>query len=184
MSWQTILMVILIPLIAYSVILWLGVIMWTYNDIRERTRDSWSRWVSVLLVVLFNFPGLVLYLVLRPKETLADAYERRIEAEALMRDLPEERPSCTRCGRTVKESFRLCPYCRTVLRQECKTCNQLLELTWVACPYCGAEGPQAASAVTPRPAPAAAPPPPSPAPASPPPAPATAEARTQPRPQS
>ena len=183
MSWQSILAVVVAVLIAYSVILWLGILVWTYRDIRERTRDSWSQWVSVALVVLFNFPGLFLYLILRPRETLAEAYERRIEAEALMRDLPEERAACTRCGRSVKESFRLCPYCRTALRQECKSCNELLELAWVACPHCGAEGPQAASTVTPRPAPAAAAPPPAPAPAPPPPAPATAEARTQPRSQ-
>ena len=183
MSWQSVLAVVVAVLIAYSVILWLGILVWTYRDIRERTRDSWSQWVSLLLVVLFNFPGLFLYLILRPRETMAEAYERRIEAEALMRDLPEERPACTRCGRVVKESFRLCPYCRTALREECSTCNQLLELSWVACPYCGAQGPQATAAATARAAPAASPPP-TPAPAPPPPAPAPAEARTRPRAQS
>ncbi|OGO49687.1 MAG: hypothetical protein A2148_00510 [Chloroflexi bacterium RBG_16_68_14] len=142
-SWESIAALAAAVLIAYGVILWLGIIVWTYRDIRERTRDGWSQTVSVLLVLLFNAPGLILYLLLRPHETLTEAYERRLEAEALMRDLPEPRPTCPTCDRPMREDFLLCPYCRTKLRQPCTGCGQALELGWVACPYCGAQGPQA-----------------------------------------
>jgi len=140
-SWQPIFALVATILIAYAVVLWLGTLVWVYRDIRERTRDSWSHAVSVLLVVVFNLPGLILYLVLRPRETLLEAYERRLETEALMGDMPERR-ACPSCQRPARPDYLVCPYCRTGLRQACAKCSKPLELTWVACPYCGAQGPQ------------------------------------------
>jgi hypothetical protein len=140
-SWQAVLTLVAAILIAYAVILWLGTIVWVYRDIRDRTRDSWSHTVSILLVLLFNLPGLILYLVLRPRETLIEAYERRLETEALLGEMPDRR-LCPGCQRASREEYLLCPYCRTDLRQPCANCNRALELTWVACPYCGGQGPQ------------------------------------------
>lgn len=140
-SWESVLALVAAILIAYAVILWLGTIVWVYRDIRERTRDSWSHTVSVLMIVLFNIPGLILYLVLRPRETLLETYERRLETEALIRELPE-RGACPRCQRAVQADFLLCPYCRAALREPCSACGRALELSWSACPYCGAQGPQ------------------------------------------
>ena len=150
-SWESIVALVVAVLIAYAVILWLGTIVWTYRDIRERTTDGWSQTVSLALVVLFNIPGLVLYLILRPHETLTEAYERRLEAEALMRDMPEPRPSCPTCQRGLEAGFLLCPYCRTKLREPCSSCTQPLELNWMVCPHCAAPGPLAASAPPPAP---------------------------------
>ena len=82
-SWESIATVVIVILIAYAVVLSIGAIYWTYRDVLGRTRDGWAQAVSVLLVAVFNMPGLLLYLVLRPHETLNEAYERRVEAEAL-----------------------------------------------------------------------------------------------------
>jgi len=141
-SWESTALLVAAILGGYAVVLWLGIIVWTYRDIRERTRDGLSQAVAVLMVVVFNIPGLFLYLVLRPSETLAEAYERRLEAQAIMRDLAEQRQTCPACQRTVKEGFLLCPYCRTRLQASCPGCAQPLALNWVVCPYCGAQGPQ------------------------------------------
>jgi hypothetical protein len=131
-------------LIAYAVILWLGTILWAYRDIRERTRDGMTQTIALLLVVIFNIPGLILYMILRPRETLSEAYERRLEAELLMREAPET-VSCPGCLRHAREDFVICPYCRTKLRERCTSCGKHLDLQWSACPYCGAPGPQPAS---------------------------------------
>jgi len=167
-SWQPIVALVAAILIAYVVILWLGTVVWVYRDSQGRTRDTWSHTVSMLLVLLFNLPGLILYLVLRPRETLLEAYERRLETEALIGDLPERRV-CLGCQRPARADYLVCPYCRTGLRQACSRCSKPLELTWIACPYCGAQGPQqiavpatpfAASGLAPQPAaPVAAEPP-------------------------
>jgi RNA polymerase subunit RPABC4/transcription elongation factor Spt4 len=160
-DWQSAFAVIAAILIAYGVILWIGTIVWTYRDIRERTRDSWSQTVAVALVVLFNIPGLIIYLILRPSETLSEAYERRLENEAIRRDLAEQLRSCPSCSRPADEDFLLCPYCRARLREPCGSCSRPLELSWAVCPYCGSPGPQhvkapmAVAVSPPAPAPAA-----------------------------
>ena len=151
-DWQFIATVAAAVFIAYGIVLSLGIIVWTYRDIGERTRDGWSQAVSVMLVFLFNIPGLFLYLILRPRETLADTYERRLETEAIRQDLAEQRVACPNCQRPVKEEFLFCPHCRTKLQAPCAACGSALELSWATCPYCGAPGPQPAE-ITPALAP-------------------------------
>ena len=135
-SWESIVTVVVVILIAYAVVLSIGAIYWTYRDVRGRTRDGWAQAVSVLLVAIFNMPGLMLYLILRPHETLNEAYERRLEAEVLMREMPDARPACPGCQRSISEEFIVCPQCRTKLRQPCASCGRPLDLNWTACPYC------------------------------------------------
>jgi hypothetical protein len=120
----------------YWVILWLSAIIWTYRDVRERTRDPISQAISVLLVVLFSIPGLFIYLILRPRESLADAYERSLEEEALLQELEDQR-ACPTCRRRVEGEFVLCPYCRTKLKDPCGVCGRPLSYGWIACPFCG-----------------------------------------------
>lgn len=158
-DWQAIITLIAAILIAYGVILWLGILVWAYRDIRERTRDSATQAMAVLLVVLFNLPGLFLYLLLRPHETLAEAYERRLQNEALMSDLAELRRSCPTCGRAVKEDFLFCPQCRARLREPCRSCARPLAPSWSVCPSCGAQAARSPAAAR---EPVASAPPPAP----------------------
>lgn len=163
-SWQDTATLVGIILGAYGGVLWLSAIVWTYRDVRERTRDSVSQTVAVLLVLLFNIAGLLLYFILRPQQTLTEAYERSLEAEALLQELQEQQ-ACPTCRRRVEPDFIVCPYCRTALRDRCASCGRALNFAWNACPYCASErvrAPAAASPLAERPAvastePAAAP---------------------------
>ena len=74
--------------------------------------------------------------MLVPPETLAEAYERALEEEALLQEI-EEKPRCPGCSRVTEQNWLLCPYCHTRLKKACGDCNTLLELTWNLCPYCG-----------------------------------------------
>lgn len=121
---------------AYLAAFYLGLIVWTARDIASRSRDWLARVLAVLLVLVFNLPGLVLYLVLRPKETLAEVHGRALEEEALLQGI-EEQEACPSCRRRVAKDFILCPYCRTVLKNRCPVCNRLLKPRWEVCPYCG-----------------------------------------------
>jgi hypothetical protein len=114
---------------------WIGLVIWTVQDIRTRSRESLIIVLSVLLVLVFNLLGLVFYLLLRPKETLAQAYERKLEEETLLQGL-KNRGECPNCQRSVKHDFVLCPACHTPLKRTCQRCNQLLQLDWGICPYC------------------------------------------------
>src|SRR5918992_287234 len=122
---------------AYLVALWFVLVVWTYRDIEARSRNVVTQVFSTLLVVLFWIPGVMLYLILRPKDTLDGAYQRSLEEEYLLQDL-EELPLCPSCERYVEDDFVLCPHCHTRLREPCLGCVRLIDLRWSVCPYCGA----------------------------------------------
>ncbi len=123
---------------AYLVALWFVLVVWTYRDIESRSRSVVTQIFSTLLAALFFVPGVLLYLILRPKETLDVAFQRSLEEEYLLQDL-EELPLCHKCHRYVEDDFILCPHCHTRLREACGACGRLVHLRWSLCPYCGAE---------------------------------------------
>lgn len=116
--------------------LWLSLVIWTFRDMRARSRDPFAQILAALVVALLPGVGLIIYLILRPPETLAEAYERALEEEALLQEI-EERPACPGCSRTIEPGWILCPYCHTRLRKRCLDCDSLLELQWNLCPFCG-----------------------------------------------
>ncbi len=116
---------------------WVGLVIWTWRDIRHRSTDIFAAILATLLVVIFNVIGLLLYLLLRPRTTLAEQYDRALEEEALLLELEQAR-SCQKCGRPVQVEWQYCPYCEVELRQPCRQCGRLLEPEWKRCPHCGA----------------------------------------------
>jgi RNA polymerase subunit RPABC4/transcription elongation factor Spt4 len=116
---------------------WLAMILWTYRDMRARSRDPLAQIMVAVMVAVLNLPGLLIYVFLRPRETLAEAYERSLEEEALLQEI-EEKPTCPGCGQRVQAKWQACPNCHTRLKKPCVSCRQLLELSWNLCPYCAA----------------------------------------------
>ena len=128
--------VVLFLLGAYLLAFWLSMVVWTFVDIRSRSRDILAALLSVLLVLVFNLPGLVIYMILRPKETLTQAYQRALEEEALLQDI-ENQFVCPSCKQKIEADFIVCPNCHTQLKERCPGCGHLLNLKWNICPYCG-----------------------------------------------
>lgn len=125
---------------AFIVALWLSLIFWTYRDIKARARDPLSRILAVLVVAVLFLPGILIYLILRPAQTLEDEYQQTLEEEALLQAI-EESPLCPGCGRRIKDNWSICPNCHTKLRKNCHHCGKLMELPWNICPYCGTPAP-------------------------------------------
>ncbi len=123
---------------AYLLALWFVLAVWTFRDIETRSRSVVTQVFSTLLVVLFWVPGLLLYRLLRPNETLDEAYQRSLEEEYLIQDL-EELPLCPSCNHFVEDDFQICPHCNTQLREPCSSCERLIDLRWEVCPYCGVQ---------------------------------------------
>lgn len=123
---------------AYLIATWFVLAVWTFRDIESRSKSVVTQVFSTLLVVLFWVPGLLLYWLLRPKETLDEAYQRSLEEEYLLQDL-EEMPLCPTCNHLVQDEWQICPHCATQLREPCSNCGQLIDLKWEICPYCGSE---------------------------------------------
>jgi hypothetical protein len=163
-SWEATLQMAGLILGTYAAAVWLTLVYWTFRDIRQRTRDGILQAFSVLLVLCFFLPGLWIYLILRPRYTLTELYERSLEEEALLQEL-EDQKSCPTCRRRVKDDFLVCPSCRTQLKELCRSCSKPLSYAWNACPYCGLEKtPRAAYGPRPRPAERSIPPQPQAAP--------------------
>jgi len=120
-----------------------GMAIWAFRDIRARSRDILAHILATLLVIVLPVIGLVVYLMLRPRETLADAYEHSLEQEALLQAI-EEPEICPGCGQRIKSDYLYCPACHTRLKRSCPECCRPLHLRWSLCPYCGASvAPQA-----------------------------------------
>ena len=82
-DWQATARLATILLGAYLLILWLATVLWAYRDTQARTREPAVQAIGVALVVVFPLLGVPLYLIVRPRETLAEAYERYLDREAL-----------------------------------------------------------------------------------------------------
>ncbi len=125
---------------AFLIALWLSLLIWTYRDIRARARDPLIRFLAIIVVALLFLPGIVVYLILRPTQTLEEEYQQTLEEEALLQAI-EESPLCPGCGRRIKDNWIVCPNCHTKLRKPCHQCGKLMELPWNLCPFCATPAP-------------------------------------------
>jgi len=119
-------------------VFWAAMVIWTYRDMRARSRDGLATLFAATVVALLTIPGLFIYILMRPRETLSEAYERSLEEEALLQEI-EEKPTCPGCGHRVQDQWQACPYCHTRLKKPCRNCNELLELSWNLCPHCAVD---------------------------------------------
>ncbi|MPZ14741.1 MAG: zinc ribbon domain-containing protein [Chloroflexi bacterium] len=133
-------------LLSYMVVLWVAAIWWTIQDIRSRTTSLGLQFVATVLVLVFNFAGLLLYFILRPQRTLSELYAESLEEEALIRTV-NDAAVCPLCERPMESDWLFCPWCQARLRQRCQRCERPILLRWHICPYCGT-----APSALPRPA--------------------------------
>ncbi len=117
--------------------LWAGTIVWTINDMRARSFDLGAIILAAFLVALVPFAGPVVYLLVRPKETLADVYDRALEEDALLNDR-HVRYVCPNCDAPAREEWAFCPDCQHQLLSRCGHCGQNRRTEWKYCAFCRA----------------------------------------------
>ncbi len=122
----------------YLIVLWFALVVWTYRDIGSRSQSVVTQIFATLLSLLFFVPGALLYMLMRPRTTLDEAFQRSLEEEYLLQDI-EEAALCASCQRQVSDDYILCPHCQASLKQPCTSCNQLIKIGWPVCPYCGSD---------------------------------------------
>lgn len=149
-SWEATVRMVVTVLALYLAVVWVALIFWVYRDIRQRTRDPIVQAVAVALVLFFFLPGHWIYLILRPRYTLTELYERSLEEEALLQEL-EDQKACPTCKRRVHDDFLVCPSCRTGLKEPCRACGRPLSYAWLLCPFCGTDKPPREMPATARP---------------------------------
>jgi RNA polymerase subunit RPABC4/transcription elongation factor Spt4 len=119
----------------FLIVFWISLIVWTFRDVRSRTQDFLTQLLATLLVAVFFVCGLFIYMILRPRQTLAEIYERQLEEESLLAEMTE-RQTCNNCHARIEGDFQICPSCGQKLKRTCPKCERLLELRWTFCPYC------------------------------------------------
>ena len=149
-------------IIAYVVLIWLASAFWAYRDMRLRSASAVAPYVAAAAIIIFTpiffLFGLLIYRIVRPKETIAEVSERALAEEAIMAEVASH-AQCANCSRPVHEDWIICPTCRNRLRRVCPNCEHLIELDWTLCAWCGkdferAEAPGTAAYMpTARPAP-------------------------------
>src|SRR5918997_442028 len=118
-------------IVIYVVLLWLGTAYWAFRDMQARTENPILPYFAAALIIFFTpllfLFAVVLYLIVRPRETLAEVYERSLAEESLIAEV---------------EKNELCPVCRDRVDADwlvCPSCNRLAEPTWPLCAFCGHE---------------------------------------------
>jgi hypothetical protein len=129
-------------IVIYVVLLWLGTAYWAFRDMQARTENPILPYFAAALIIFFTpllfLFAVVLYLIVRPRETLAEVYERSLAEESLLAEV-EKNELCPVCRDRVDPEWLVCPNCRTRLHRVCPSCNRLADPTWPLCAYCGRE---------------------------------------------
>lgn len=69
-------------LVIFLIAIWFALIFWTYADARRRLEDGVLIGSATLAAAIFPFAGALVYAIVRPPETLDDAYERDLDVRA------------------------------------------------------------------------------------------------------
>ncbi|CAN5545250.1 MAG: zinc ribbon domain-containing protein [Chloroflexi bacterium] len=129
-------------IVIYVVLLWLGTAYWAFRDMQARTENPILPYFAAALIIFFTpllfLFAVVLFLIVRPRETLAEVYERSLAEESLLAEV-EKNELCPVCRDRVDSDWLVCPNCRTRLHRVCPSCNRLAEPTWSLCAFCGTD---------------------------------------------
>jgi hypothetical protein len=69
-------------LVVFLIAIWFALVFWTYADSRRRLQDPVLIGSATLAALIFPFAGALVYAIVRPPETLDDAYERELDVRA------------------------------------------------------------------------------------------------------
>ncbi len=122
-------------LLGYLVVLWLALTAWAAIDIFGRSKNWFIRFGAVVLVGLGSVFGFILYLIVRPQNTLEDRDLRELEEKIL--ESQSKVFSCPSCSEILRDDFLFCTNCATAVKRECPGCHRALEISWAQCPFCG-----------------------------------------------
>ncbi len=92
--------------------------MYVYQDAKNHGMEA-ILWTAVAVLIPY-FIGLIIYLVVRYNHSAH---------------------KCHRCGKTIKDTYTICPQCGAELKAKCPQCNEYVEYNWHLCAHCGTELP-------------------------------------------
>lgn len=118
------------------VVFWLFIIGWVWVDSGERTSKRGLRVGYVLLSVFLNIPGLIIYLIIRPSETIEEIYWADLERRYLKYETADL-GDCPKCGSQLFPGYVHCTNCGYTIKARCPKCNVLVNKDHKYCEFCG-----------------------------------------------
>jgi len=118
------------------VIFWIVVLDWIWVDSGERTSNRRSRILYVILAAVFNIFGWLIYLIIRPSQTIEEIYWADLERRYLKYET-SELGDCPKCGTQLYPGYLYCPDCNYKLKRKCPSCGVYVDKKSNFCPFCG-----------------------------------------------
>lgn len=125
-------------LVTLFIIFWGIVLGWVWLDSSSRTSNQYLRIFSVFLVLFLNILGLIIYLIMRPSQTIEEIYWADLERRYLKYETAEL-GDCPKCAYQLQPGFVHCPSCEYELKVKCDKCDVWIDKDWNSCAYCGTE---------------------------------------------
>jgi hypothetical protein len=117
---------------------WIVLIGWVWIDSGERTSNTSYRVIYLLLVVILNIPGLIIYFIIRPSETIEQIYWADLERRYLKYETAEL-GDCSKCGSQLLPGYIYCTNCGNEIKKKCPTCGVMIAKNVKFCAYCGTQ---------------------------------------------
>ncbi len=118
------------------VVFWLFIVGWVWVDSGERTSKKGLRVGYVVLASLLFIPGLIIYLVIRPSETIEEIYWADLERRYLKYETADL-GDCPKCGSQLFPGYVHCTNCGYTIKIRCPKCNLLVNKEHKYCEFCG-----------------------------------------------
>lgn len=119
-------------------IFWFVLVGWVWIDSGERTSNRKARIVYMLLVLILNIPGLIIYLIVRPSETIEQIYWADLERRYLKYETAEL-GDCPECGSQLFPGYHFCANCGCDIKKKCPSCGVMISKAAKYCAHCGAK---------------------------------------------
>jgi hypothetical protein len=106
-------------IVIYVVMLWLGTAYWAFRDMQARSENPILPYFASALIIFFTplvfLFAWLMYIIIRPRETMAEVYERSLAEESLLAEMEKHRSCPTCCQRLTEPAWSICAYCGTEL---------------------------------------------------------------------
>jgi len=115
--------------------IWILCIIWTVRDVFRRSDSFLFQVFTIVLVIVFSILGLLVYVCIRPVQTIDERFESHWEKELFLRGKMQN--FCAGCNGIIDSEFNICPWCQDELKKACTKCRKKLDLAFDWCPHCG-----------------------------------------------
>lgn len=127
--------IVLLGALVYVAALWIALIVWTTRDVINRSNSLIFQVFIISLNIFFPLFGLIIYLIIRPTETLLQKYCQDLEYRTYIDSM--DRCLCDFCNASIDKDYLFCPECDKQVKKKCSKCHKPFMTEWDLCPYCG-----------------------------------------------